>query len=502
MIDLNETKLSSESSKSSPKYLVVDHDLVKTSEKREFAKMTMLPMEAGIFVATYEAALKAVKSNHQLVFALVDIRIPKNKNDRAFDSRKKIDLKALSSQIKDIKNEWGIKLLAKIKNIKTFVYSSYVDKSSLEKEATCHENVVGYSSKPFDFRDLQVIKPYLEKYFSVEKLAPISRAFDYSSLDDETVSFVQEKTKEIRRLIRRSSQDIIDIGRYLIEVKNKLGHGNFYNWLDAEFDWSYVSASRFMNVANRFGTFSLKDLDIMPTALYELASPSVPEEAVTEAVELAQAGQVLDQKTAKAIKAKYKALKGQTESIVQPQNVERAESTQTRSKGTALSIESVSQLSSGLPEKKDKTKQSILAVVLSENAVKNSWWQLGEHNQLFCGEPKSKEFLKRLTKDIGLSMTFLPENDFSLVPPIKSFFSLTFQSNYDEIEIDSLIEESIRTTTKPDEIIVFNYLYYIELLDVAEKLKCHFIVAEPDLEKCEQILTRWREKGAVMRITS
>ena len=505
MIDLNETKLSSESSKSSPKYLVVDHDLVNTSEKREFAKMTMLPMEAGIFVATYEAALKAVKSNHQLVFAWVDIRIPQNKNDRAFDSRKKIDLKALSSQIKDLKNEWGIKLLAKIKNIKTFVYSSYVDKSSLEKEANCHENVVGYSSKPFDFRDLQVIKPYLEKYFSGEKFVAISRAFDYSSFDDETVSFVQEKTKEIRRLLRRSSQDIIDIGSYLIEVKNKLGHGNFYNWLDAEFDWSYTSAGRFMSVANRFKSFSVGDLDIMPTALYELASSSVPEEAVTEAFELAQTGQVLDQKTAKAIKAKYKALKAQTESIVQPQDLEGAESTQTRSKGTALSLESISPPSSGLPglpEKKDKIKQSILAVVPSKKAVKNSWWQLGEHNQLFCGEPKSNEFLKRLTQDIGLSMTFLPENDFSLVPPIKSFFSLTFQSNYEEIEIDSLIEESIRTTTKPDEIIVFNYLYYIELLEMAEKLKCHFIVAEPDLEKCEQILTRWREKGSVMRITS
>ena len=502
MIDLTETKLSLESSKTNPKYLVVDHDLVKISEREEFTSMTRLPVEAGIFVETYEEALKAVKSNPNIIFGFIDIRILKNKDDRADDALRKIKSKALSSQIKDIKNEWGIKLLAKIKNIKTFVYSSQVDKSSLREEAIGHENVVGYSSKPFAFRDLQKIEPYLEKYFPSEKLSPLSRAFDYSSFDDETVSFVQEKTKEIRRLLRRSSQDIIDIGSYLIEVKNKLGHGNFYNWLDAEFDWSYTSAGRFMSVANRFKSFSVGDLDIMPTALYELASSSVPEEAVTEAFELAQAGQVLDQKTAKAIKAKYKALKEQTESIVQPQNIEGAESTQTRSKGTALSIESISPPSSGLPEKKDKIKQSILAVVPSKKAVKNSWWQLGEHNKLFCGEPKSNEFLKCLPQDIGLSMTFLPETDFSLVPSIKSFFSLTFQSNYDEIEIDSLVEESIRTTTKPDEIIVFNYLYYIELLEIAKKLKCHFIVAEPDLEKCEQILTMWREKGSVMRIKS
>ena len=499
MIDLTETKLSLESSKTNPKYLVVDHDLVKTSEREEFTSMTRLPVEAGIFVETYEEALKAVKSNPHIVFGFIDIRIPKNQDDRADDALRKIKSKALSSQIKDIKNEWGIKLLAKIKNIKTFVYSSHVDKSSLREEVNCHENVVGYSSKPFDFRDLQEIKPYLDKYFSSEKLSLISRAFDYSSFDYETVSFVQEKTKEIRRLLRRSSQDIIDIGSYLIEVKNKLGHGNFYNWLDAEFDWSYTSAGRFMSVANRFKSFSVGDLDIMPTALYELASLSVPEEAVNEAFELAKAGQVLDQKTAKAIKAKYKALKEQTESTVQTQNVERSKSSQAETKETTLTVDSVSESSSSLTKKKDKTKHEILTVIPSENAVKNSWWQLGEHNKLFCGEPKSNEFLKRLPQDIGLSMTFLPKDDL-LVPPIKSIFACTFHSKYEDIDIDSAIELLIKKTTMPDEIVVFNYLYYIELLEITEKLKCHFIVAEPDLEKCEQILTMWREKGAVLRI--
>lgn len=253
-----------------------------------------------------------------------------------------------------------------------------------------------------------------------------------------------------------------------------------------------------MSVANRFKSTTVEDLEIMPSALYELAASSVPEEAVTEAFEIAKAGEILDKKTALAIKAKYKALKEQTESKVQPQNVERAESTQTRSKGTTLSIESVSQFSSGLPEKKDKTKQSILAVVPSKKAVKNSWWQLGEHNRLFCGEPTSKEFLKRLTQDIGLSMTFLPKGAL-LIPPIEAIFSCAFRAQYEDIELDSAIKLLIEKTTQPDEIIVFNYLYYIELLDVAEKLKCHFIVAEPDLEKCEQILTMWRKKGSVMR---
>ncbi len=502
MIDLTETKLSLESSKTNPKYLVVDHDLVKTSEREEFTSMTRLPVEAGIFVETYEEALKAVKSNPNIVFGFIDIRIPKNQDDRADDALRKIKSKSLSSQIKDIKNEWGIKLLAQIKNIKTFVYSSHVDKSSLREEAIDHENVVGYSSKPFDFRDLQKIEPYLEKYFPSEKYVSISPSFDYSSLDEETSSFVQSKTREIKNLFRRAAEDVINLGNYLIEVKDRLGYGLFYRWLEAEFAWSSRTAVRFMRAAETFSPDTVAELDFLPSALYELSAPSAPEEAVTEAIERAKRGETIDKKTAIAIKAKYKALKEQAESKVKLKKVEQVEPERSENRESKLSVDSVSQPSSGLPEKRDKLKQEILAVVPSQNAVKNSWWQLGEHHRLFCGEPKNQEFLKRLPKDIGLSLTFLPKNDLSLVPSIESIFSFTFQSKYDDLDLDFLMKASIRTTTKPNEIVIFNYIYYIELLEVAEKLGCYFWVAEPDLEKCEQILTMWRKKGSVKRMNS
>ena len=500
MIDLTETKLSLESSKTNPKYLVVDHDLVNTNEKREFAKMTMLPMEAGIFVATYEAALKAVKSHPNIALCFVDIRIPKQEDNRAFNALRKIKLKALSSQIKDIKNEWGIKLLPQIKNIKTFIYSSRVDISFLEKEADYHANVIGFGVKPFTIQDIQIIEPYLESYFPPQKLSTLTPFFDYSSLDEETLSFVQLRTEKIKQLVKRTSQDMVDIGRYLIEVKDRLGYGNFYPWLDVEFGWGSRTAVRFMRVAERFGQIdNLSDLNILSTALYVLSAPSTPVEATAEAIERAKQGEKISDKTAIAIKAKYKALKEQTESKVQPNNISTTESNQTENRKRILPVDSLSQNPSLLSEKKDKVKQEILTVIPSENAVKNSWWQLGEHNRLFCGEPKSNEFLKRLPQNIGLSMTFLPENNFSLVPSIEAIFSCAFRIEYEDIDLDSAIKLLIEKTTQPDEVIVFNYLYYIELLDVAENLKCHFVVAEPDLEKCEQILTMWREKGSVIR---
>ena len=499
MIDLAEKELSLETSKLTPKYLVVDSNIVRTSGQQEFAGLVDLPVEAGIFVGSYEEALEVVRSDAHIVLAFVDVRVTKS------SSQEELRKEALTrkNSKSHLKNEWGVKLLPQIKNIPTFIYYSSADKFTIREEAAGHENVIGSTIKPFVIRDLEVIKPYQEKYFPPEKYAPVSPSFDYSSLDQETLSFVQLRTKEIRRLVKRTSQDIVDIGRYLTEVKDRLGYGNFYPWLDGEFGWGSRTAIRFMRVAERFGQIdNLSDLNILSTALYVLSAPSTPVEATAEAIERAKQGEKISDKTAIAIKAKYKALKEQAKSKVQPKKVEQVEPGETENRESRLSVDSVSQPSSGLPEKRDQLKQEILAVVPSQKAVQNSWWQLGEHHRLFCGEPKSQEFLKRLPQDIGLSITFLPENDFSLVPSIKSIFSCAFRAEYEDLELDLLIKTSIRTTTKPNEIVVFNYIYYIELLALTEKLGCYFWVAEPDLQKCEKILAIWRNKGSVLRITS
>ena len=331
---------------------------------------------------------------------------------------------------------------------------------------------------------------------------PPPQSFDYSSLDQETLSFVQLRTVEIRKLVKRAAQEVIDIGNYLIEVKEKLDYGYFRAWLEAEFNWSPRTATRFMSVAQKFTADSLTGLDILPSALYVLASPSATEEAVNEAMERARQGETIAEKTAKEIKAKHKALKEQTESKVQLQNVESLPGSDIENKNTTRTVSSVSQPSSWLPEKR-KIKQEILGVVPLKSAVKGTWWQLGEHHRLFCGEPKEPEFLNRLPKEIGLSISFLPKNDSSLVPPIESNSALTLYSKYDDLDLDwvsDIIKNYLDTSTEAKEIVVFNYLYYVELLELTERLRCYFWVAEPALEKCEQILAIWRKKGPVMRM--
>jgi len=137
-------------------------------------------------------------------------------------------------------------------------------------------------------------------------LTPASQGFDYATLEAETRIVIQQRTSEIKSLMRRTAQDIINIGQKLVEVKEQLGHGQFRNWLKAEFDWSVRTAARFMQVATKFKCANLAHFDIAASALYLLAEPSTPNEAREEALELAKQGENITHAKAKDIVNQHK----------------------------------------------------------------------------------------------------------------------------------------------------------------------------------------------------
>ena len=126
-----------------------------------------------------------------------------------------------------------------------------------------------------------------------QQLSVQEKGFDYNFLSPQVRTLVEGKTCEIKSLIRRNVQEIVDIGQNLIEVKAQLGHGNFRAWLKAEFDWSVRTASRFMQVATKFKCAKLAHLNIAVSALYLLAKSSTPEQALKEALEIASEGENL-----------------------------------------------------------------------------------------------------------------------------------------------------------------------------------------------------------------
>ena len=139
-----------------------------------------------------------------------------------------------------------------------------------------------------------------------ESSTQLEVVFDYSVLDSEARSEVQDRTSEIKSLMRRATQDIIEIGLKLIQVKHCLGHGHFSDWLEAEFEWKERTARNFMRVAEVFKSANFADLSIAASALYLLAAPSTPEPARSEALERARAGDFITITKAKRIVSQHK----------------------------------------------------------------------------------------------------------------------------------------------------------------------------------------------------
>ena len=101
---------------------------------------------------------------------------------------------------------------------------------------------------------------------------------------------------EIRRLGKRLTTDVIEIGRHLTEVRAELqetvGHGHFHAWVDREFEWSDRTTLNFMRVYElSLKSETVSDLNLPMRELYLLAAPSTPEAARTEIIQRAEAGE-------------------------------------------------------------------------------------------------------------------------------------------------------------------------------------------------------------------
>jgi hypothetical protein len=112
--------------------------------------------------------------------------------------------------------------------------------------------------------------------------------FDYRQLDAETRDFVQERAVKIHRLARATAAGIVEIGQHLTDVKAKLKHGKFLEWVEREFAWKERMAENFMTVHARFKSANFANLQIDVSALYLIAAPKTPEPVRQEVIRHAE----------------------------------------------------------------------------------------------------------------------------------------------------------------------------------------------------------------------
>lgn len=133
-------------------------------------------------------------------------------------------------------------------------------------------------------------------------------SFNYDLVAVPVAIKAREAAERIRLRLRRSAEDIIEIGRDLIATKEALPHGQFLPWIEAEFGMGEHTARRFMGVARQYSDKSSIVRDLDPTALYELAAPKTPEEVREEVEKMIEAGEVVTKATVQELRNKLSGL--------------------------------------------------------------------------------------------------------------------------------------------------------------------------------------------------
>lgn len=81
---------------------------------------------------------------------------------------------------------------------------------------------------------------------------------------------IEKTTAEILILKEQTAQNIMEIGKRLIAVKDNLQHGEFSEWLKERVDISHRTANNFMKVATTFSN-SQTIANVGSTKLFLLA---------------------------------------------------------------------------------------------------------------------------------------------------------------------------------------------------------------------------------------
>jgi hypothetical protein len=134
----------------------------------------------------------------------------------------------------------------------------------------------------------------------------IQQVFDYRELTEESRSFVKERALLIHDAAKKTAQGIILIGQWLSEVKERLGHGGWMRWLNAEFGWSWDTADRFIRVYENLKIRNLRNLEIDISALYLITAPKTPEPVRQEVIERAQSGEPMTRAKAVEVLEQYR----------------------------------------------------------------------------------------------------------------------------------------------------------------------------------------------------
>jgi hypothetical protein len=305
--------------------------------------------------------------------------------------------------------------------------------------------------------------------------------FDYAVLPDGQRALVEQKTGEIRERLKRSAQDIWEIGQRLYEVRQTLKHGQFDVWLKAEFGWSRRTAYNFINVYESFGNrANLAEVNIATSALYLLAAPSTPETVRQAVMDQAKetGGKVAHKDIAERLKPGRPSPAAQTIDVV----------------ATAPMAEAPAATK---PAPNPGLKPEILRVLANPEQVPplqpDCWYKLAERHFLFTGDTSLPEFAAQLP-DIRLAVAIASDGwDHDWLVDIADSL-VVLQPNMVQ---SGTIEQLILMFTKPHDTVVFPWLPDADMISLGDRLGRYIYAGDGNCDRCLAAATT---AGLLMRL--
>ncbi|NEQ98548.1 MAG: DUF3102 domain-containing protein [Cyanothece sp. SIO2G6] len=319
---------------------------------------------------------------------------------------------------------------------------------------------------------------------------------------------VRQYTGEIQDRLRRTAQDIWEIGQRLANVRDYLQHGQFDAWLKAEFGWSRRTAYNFINVYESFEEqATLQELDIATSALYLLAAPSTPQSVRKEYLEKAQSGEKLTHKDLKQAlhETKPKHSQAKKEESRPTGSVPKSTGASTTPEIIAVipraTVESQQlqlqepclKVAVGDGPMENVTTQKAIAPLapanttqptLQPNTLQPGWYLLENRHFLFCGDTASPKFYRSIPEAaFALAAT---SNDWDhdwLVDAATTVLILP-----ETLLQGQPLERSISLYSQPNDVIIFPWLPHPEMIATAHQLNRKIFAGDQRPERCYQAI--------------
>ena len=302
--------------------------------------------------------------------------------------------------------------------------------------------------------------------------------FDYEILSSQPRKVVHKLTEEIKERLRRTAQDVWEVGQKIVEVRSQLEHGQFEVWLSAEFGWSRRTAYNFINVYEAFGErTNFAQLDIATSALYKLAAPSTPESVRREFLDKAEKGekithkeisQALNNPRPSSILPKAQQISPQSPRILQFTPKKSWELPKHQNNSIAL------------PKLSSKSVMTQTQVKLESGC----WYLFDSIHCLFCGDTALPEFYHRAPEaSLALAVTSDDWEHDWLIEKVDNL--IVIKESYLK---EGLLEQIISLFSAPEDTIILPWLPRAEMLASAHRLNRRIIAGEPSPENCQKAL--------------